>query len=192
MPAGASPAVDKALKIKGRLGLKRLKRGELQGSRCRELRDACVIVRRLPGYSRCIASSEKKQRHKDQQRNRDYDIVQCSADVTNSVSYIAPWSSEWVLCMSHRGWGSKKAQRFRFSFTRSRVQGIWGFCRRSRCVSGGFGWPTSIGLSWSHSPRAPPHAPRAPGASDPSDPRRGKRLRRPQVMRRGHHAPRLR
>ena len=101
MPAGASPAVDKALKIKGRLGLKRLKRGELQGSRCRELRDACVIVRRLPGYSRCIASSEKKQRHKDQQRNRDYDIVQCAADVTNSVSYIAPWSSEWVLCMSH-------------------------------------------------------------------------------------------
>ena len=58
MPAGASPAVDKALKIKGRLGLKRLKRGELQGSRCRELRDACVIVRRLPGYSRCLASSE--------------------------------------------------------------------------------------------------------------------------------------
>ena len=44
---------------------------------------------------------EKKQRHKDQQRNRDYDIVQCTADVTNSVSYIAPWSSEWVLCMSH-------------------------------------------------------------------------------------------
>ncbi|OLP96652.1 hypothetical protein AK812_SmicGene21074 [Symbiodinium microadriaticum] len=51
VPAGASPAVDKALKIKG---------------------------------------------HKDQQRNRDYDIVQCAADVTNSVSYIAPWSSEWV------------------------------------------------------------------------------------------------
>ena len=107
MPAGASPAVDKALKIKGRLGLKRLKRGELQGSRCRELRDACVIVRRLPGYSRCIASSEtasnrSNQRHKDQQRNRDYDIVQCAADVTNSVSYIAPWSSEWVLCMSPR------------------------------------------------------------------------------------------
>jgi len=43
VPAGASPAVDKALKIKG---------------------------------------------HKDQQRNRDYDIVQCAADVTNSVSYI--------------------------------------------------------------------------------------------------------
>ncbi|CAE7221292.1 unnamed protein product [Symbiodinium microadriaticum] len=43
VPAGASPAVDKALKVKG---------------------------------------------HKDQQRNRDYDIVQCAADVTNSVSYI--------------------------------------------------------------------------------------------------------
>ena len=43
VPAGASPAVDKALKIKG---------------------------------------------HKDQQRNRDYDIVQCAVDVTNSASYI--------------------------------------------------------------------------------------------------------
>ncbi|CAE6967693.1 unnamed protein product [Symbiodinium sp. CCMP2456] len=43
VPAGASPAVDKALKVKG---------------------------------------------HKDQQRNRDYDIVQCAVDVTNSASYI--------------------------------------------------------------------------------------------------------
>eukprot|EP00439_Symbiodinium_sp_Y106_P048763 s140_g6.t1 len=43
VPAGASPAVEKALKIKG---------------------------------------------HKDQQRNRDYDIVQCTAGITNSVSYI--------------------------------------------------------------------------------------------------------
>ncbi|CAE7301188.1 unnamed protein product, partial [Symbiodinium sp. KB8] len=41
VPAGASPAVDKALKIKG---------------------------------------------HKDQQRNRDYDIVQCAVDVTNSAT----------------------------------------------------------------------------------------------------------
>eukprot|EP00439_Symbiodinium_sp_Y106_P072034 s1855_g13.t1 len=43
VPAGASPKVEKALKIKG---------------------------------------------HKDQQRNRDYDIVQCAVDVTNSASYI--------------------------------------------------------------------------------------------------------
>ncbi|CAE7284643.1 unnamed protein product, partial [Symbiodinium sp. KB8] len=43
VPAGASPAVDKALKIKG---------------------------------------------HKDQQRNRDYDIVQCAVDVTNSAARL--------------------------------------------------------------------------------------------------------
>ena len=54
VPAGASPAVDKALKVKGRLGL------QGSSSRCRELRDLYVIVRRLPGYSlRCLASSEK-------------------------------------------------------------------------------------------------------------------------------------
>ncbi|CAE7894324.1 Ppig, partial [Symbiodinium microadriaticum] len=43
VPAGASPAVEKALKIKG---------------------------------------------HKDQQRNRGFDIAQCVADVTNAASYI--------------------------------------------------------------------------------------------------------
>ncbi|CAE7848562.1 unnamed protein product, partial [Symbiodinium microadriaticum] len=70
VPAGASPAVDKALKIKGRLGLKRLKRGELQGA------------------SPKVEKALKIKAHKDQQRNRGFDIAQCVADVTNSASYI--------------------------------------------------------------------------------------------------------
>ena len=96
VPAGASPAVEKALKVKGRLGLKC---GKAQGARCWAVAAAFDLSRlwrpALDPFH--LPRPWPYQRHKDQQRNRDYDIVQCTADITNSVSYIVPWSFERVL-----------------------------------------------------------------------------------------------
>ena len=189
VPAGASPAVDKALKIKGRLGLKCLKRGELQGSRCRELRDAC----HRPPSSWLFSLHSVQWKKSRGTRTSSATATTTSSSARRTSPTPSPTSRPGVpsgSCACHTGGG---AQRRLSGFGLVSYGVEFGRLQAIEMHFRGFWLANAYRAQLEpFTPGSARHAPRAPGASDPSDPSRGKRLRRPQVMRRGHHAPRLR